>query len=277
MAVEIETSEAPNLQDLASGAAVAAMTGYYVPLTTPAGGTDLVRHRYTDDLSLWCHSRADAGEPAPGVVFVHGGGWGAGSPAFHFRHIHELAGRGYVGAAMEYRLSTTAPWPAQLDDVAAAVSWLRSNAEELGLDPERIAVAGGSAGGHLAAMAALTMPEVKAAVVWYPAVDLRTFHAHPEWRAMTDALLPGATVEELLHASPVGRVTADAPPFLTFAGDLDPLTTVADIERFHGLLDDVAVRNELVVFKGRDHGFDYHPADFEVCVQRMAAFLADVL
>lgn len=277
MAVEIETSEAPDLQQLASGAAVAAMTGYFTPLTKPAGATDLKRSIYKDPLQIWTFGRDDPGERKPGIVFVHGGGWGGGAPAFHLRHAYLLAEHGFVSATIEYRYTVTDPWPAQIEDVTAAIEWMRANADSLGLDPNRLAVAGGSAGGHLAVMAALTVPDMKAAVVWYPAVDLRSFHNKAEYKPMTDALMPGASVDDLYAASPVAHVGPSTPPVLTFTGDLDAVTTVADIEVFHELLDDAGVRNELVVFKGRDHGFDYHPTDFDVCVARMTAFLDDVL
>ena len=277
MAVEIETSEAPNLQDLASGAAVAAMTGYYAPLTKPAGATDLKRSVYKDPLQIWTFGREDATDRKPGVLFVHGGGWGGGAPSFHLRHAYLLAEHGFVTATIEYRYTITDQWPAQIDDVTAAVEWMRANADALGLDPTRLAVSGGSAGGHLAAMAALTVPNIKAGVLWYPAVDLRSFHNDPAFKPMTDALLPGASIDELVAASPIAHVASEAPPILTFTGDQDACTTVADIEVFHELLDDAGVRNELVVFKGRDHGFDFHPTDFEVCVSRMTAFLDDVL
>lgn len=279
MAVVIEPSEAPNVEELGSGAAIAAMTGYFAPLTKPAGAKDLRRDVYKDPLQIWSFAREDATAtgPAPGVLFIHGGGWAGGAPSFHLRHIHQLAERGYVTAALEYTYSPVAPWPAQIEDVKAALAWMRDNAEALGLDPNRLAVAGGSAGGHLAAMAALTDTTLRAAVIWYPAVDLRSFHNVPDFKPMTDALMPNATVDQLLAASPVAHVSSESPPILTFTGDLDPLTTLADIEVFHQLLDDAGVRNELVVFKGRDHGFDYHPADFEVCFQRLAAFLGEVV
>jgi acetyl esterase/lipase len=284
--VEVEPTEAPDFSELADAAAIAGMIGYYTPLLPPAGATELTRAEYKPGLHIWTYGRAGASglsgdrSGAPGVLFVHGGGWGGGDPSFHARHAHQLAERGYVTAFIEYRLTPVAPWPAQLDDVNDAVAWLRAAAPGLGLDPGRLAVAGGSAGGHLAAMAALSPGSsgpVQAAVLWYPAVDLRSFDAIEDARVMTDALLPGASADDLLAASPLSRVTAEAPPVLSMTGDLDWLTTVADISAFHGLLDDVGVRNELVVFKGREHGFDYHPADWQVCFERMAAFLDSAL
>jgi acetyl esterase/lipase len=188
--------------------------------------------------------------------------------------MYELASRGYVTAAIEYRLTPDSVWPAQIEDVHAAAAWLRASADMLGLDPTRLVVAGGSAGGHLSAMAALDPALALAgAVLWYPAVDLRAFDDLPEAKGMSDALMPGASRDELLAASPLSRVSPAAPPILSLTGDLDICTTVADITAFHEALDDAGVRNELVVFKGRDHGFDFHPTDWVVCLDRMVAFL----
>jgi acetyl esterase/lipase len=224
-------------------------------------------------------------------VFVHGGGRAGGSPSFHIRHAHQFASRGWVAANVSYRLSGEAPWPACVEDVKCAIRWMRAHAGELGLDPERIAVVGGSAGGHLAAMVALTpdRPElegtggnpdqssaVQAAAIWYPATDLRSFAA-TEARAMTDLLCPGLSGDDLLAASPLGNVSGGAPPILTMTGDADPVTTAVDIERFHAALTEVGARNELMVFAGRDHGFDFHPADWAVCFERMTAFLEEAL
>jgi acetyl esterase/lipase len=197
-----------------------------------------------------------------------------------------LAALGWVTANVTYRLVPEAPWPAALEDVKCAIRWMRANAAELGLDPERIAVCGGSAGGHLAAMAALTpgrlegsggnastSSAVAAAVLFYPAVDLDSFRASDDAKAAIAGLAPNATPTELLEASPVGNVTPNAPPMLTLTGDADTATPEADIARFHCLLDSAGVPNELVVFEGRDHGFDFHPADWNASFERMAAFL----
>jgi acetyl esterase/lipase len=276
---ELHPTGPPEMDVLGTPAGLAFSLEFLAPLAPPPGATELRRFQYRPGLDVWVHGRTDtsaggAGAGAPGVLFVHGGGWGAGSPVFHLRHAHQLAARGWVTALATYRLSGQAPWPACLEDVQAALAWLRSTAPELGLDPARVAVAGGSAGGHLAAMLALDPAQaLRAAVLWYPAVDLRSFAAVPEWAVMTDALLPGASTGELLAASPIARVHADAPPVLTFAGDADPLTTVGDIEGFHSLLGAAGVRNELLVFKGRDHGFDFHPEDWTACFDRMSTFL----
>ncbi len=130
---------------------------------------------------------------APVVLFLHGGGWRLGSrhsagPQFAgSAPFEQLAQAGIGVASIDYRLSGEAVWPAQLHDAKAAVRWLRSRADELDVDPDRIAAWGESAGGHLAALLGLTGGEldgevgvtgvpssVRAVVAWYPPTELAT-------------------------------------------------------------------------------------------------------
>lgn len=94
-----------------------------------------------------------AGKPLPLIVHIHGGGWMGGSkfPCA----VANMASRGYVVASIEYRFSQKAIFPAQIQDCQAAVRWLRANSKQYGLDPERVGVVGGSAGGHLSALVGL--------------------------------------------------------------------------------------------------------------------------
>ncbi|MCB1020254.1 MAG: alpha/beta hydrolase, partial [Acidobacteria bacterium] len=97
----------------------------------------------------------------PAIVLVHGGGWSSGDKGGKlWRTLPvEFAQRGYVAASVNYRLTDEAPTPAQIEDVKAAVRWLRANAERLRLDPDRIGAFGHSAGAHLVALLGLTRPK----------------------------------------------------------------------------------------------------------------------
>jgi acetyl esterase/lipase len=94
--------------------------------------------------------------PAPGIVFVHGGGWRSGVRANFAPMAIRLAERGYAAATISYRLSPEALYPAAIHDAKAAVRWMRANAARYGIDPERIAIGGGSAGGQIASLAGVT-------------------------------------------------------------------------------------------------------------------------
>ena len=103
------------------------------------------------------------GQRAPAIVIIHGGGWGGGDKRAA-REINigtNLALHGYVGMSINYLLSAggSVTWPENLYDCKTAVRWLRANADRLHIDPDHIGVIGGSAGGHLAAMVTLTVPE----------------------------------------------------------------------------------------------------------------------
>ena len=112
-------------------------------------------------------ARPDGDGPYPAIVFIHGGGWYQGNRQGYRGQIQEAARRGYVAATISYRLmqfdeskkeTTTATpiFPAQIHDAKAAIRWVRANAEKYHVDPNRIAVTGGSAGGHLSLLVGLT-------------------------------------------------------------------------------------------------------------------------
>lgn len=127
---------------------------------------DLVYARRADlALALDLYLPAPDDKPAPLVLLVHGGGWGSGERANMAPLAARLAARGYAAAAVSYRLSGQARYPAAIDDVKAALDWLRTRAGEFGVDADRIALAGGSAGGQIAALVGMTRPHDVRAVV----------------------------------------------------------------------------------------------------------------
>jgi acetyl esterase/lipase len=135
-------------------------TGDIIPSALAAPVCDSTQFDIHSDLAYASHGDAlldllvprNANAPAPLVVWIHGGGWQSGDKADRAQS-QRLVCRGFALAAINYRLSDTAPFPAQIQDVKAAIRFLRANAATYGLDPERIAVFGSSAGGHLAALA----------------------------------------------------------------------------------------------------------------------------
>ena len=219
----------------------------------------------------------------PAVIQVHGGGWLAGS---RFEQgiplLNHLASIGWVGFNIDYRLSPQATWPDQISDVKRAIAWVRENAEDLGIDPEMICLTGGSAGGHLTALAALTAGDpdfqpgfedsdtsVAAAVPFYGVYDLTNSEGHyyPEIGSYVFEKLvfkrPLDEAQEVYRAaSPAHRVHADAPPFLVIHGELDTLVPVADARDFVQRLRDVSrERVAYVELAGAEHAFDLWPSE----------------
>lgn len=231
-------------------------------------------------------------ERPPVVVWIHGGafweGDRRGQPAFwgrpsaHFRAILEA---GLAVATVDYRLSGEAVWPAQLDDVTAAVRFVRLNADALGVDRDRVGVAGDSAGGHLAGMVALTVPEVRAAALLYPVTDLRDFDhvaglTPDEYRATPEGCLMGCLPDEdpqrWHEASPINRVHAGAPPILLVHGEADVVVPARQSVRMAQALDAAGARDVVLdLVPGADHCFG--GVDEEGPLRRVAAFLADRL
>lgn len=208
------------------------------------------------DLRMDVHAPAAAaapGERRPVVVQVHGGGWVLG---FKDRQgqllMRRLAQRGWVCCNVDYRLSPMATFPDHLVDVKRAIAWIRDHADELGIDPTFVAVTGGSAGGHLTALTALTAnrpdlqpgfedadTSVQAAVPFYGVYDFT--NRNGAWppdtvsRFLAPVVMkadPAEDPERYRLASPLDQVHPDAPPFLVVHGDLDVLAPVEDARDF---------------------------------------------
>lgn len=119
-------------------------------------GITYVRHGGRDlQLDLYL-PKARAAKALPGIVFVHGGGWRTGVRTNFAPMAIRMAERGYAAATASYRLSPEAPYPAAIHDVKAALRWMRAHAGDYGIDPARLAVAGGSAGGQIASLVGVT-------------------------------------------------------------------------------------------------------------------------
>ena len=258
------------------------------------------------ELDLWLPP--DPSPPVAAVVFLHGGGWRMGSrasagPAFARggpNPFEQVARAGIAVASVDYRLSGEARWPAQLQDAKAAVRWLRARAGELGIDPNRIAAWGESAGGHLAEMVGLTgensalegdvgitgpSSAVSAVVAWYAPSDLTRVATDsgqdPADPTTREAMLLGAAPSSVptiaALASPVSHVVATAPPMLLLHGRADRLISSAQSERLHRALTDAGADARLGLYDGADHMWLGAPEAAVDAVQRTIAFLRDQL
>ena len=230
-------------------------------------------------LDVW-RSKDDAvlKKPAPVLVFVPGGAWVFGSRVLqgHALMAH-LARRGWVCLSIQYRTSPRHRWPRQMTDVKTAVAWARANAQRFGGDPNFVAVAGCSAGGHLATLAGLTADDpqwqAKLAADADTSVDaVVSVYGLYDWhdRATTERdrfmeFLERVVVKrsQVRHpevfraASPIERVHAKAPPFLAVHGTEDRLIPVGEARAFVERLRSVSESTvSYVELPGVGHGFD---------------------
>jgi acetyl esterase/lipase len=218
----------------------------------------------------------------PTLLQIHGGGWVIGTKDEQgIPLMLHLAARGWVCVTANYRLSPHATFPDHLTDLKRAIQWIREHGAEYGADPDFLVVTGGSAGGHLAALVALTAndPEyqpgfeqvdtsVRACVPFYGVYDFTNRYGLWQHEALTDLLetriMKAAyheTPEAYEKASPMSRVHADAPPFLVIHGDLDTLASVEEARRFVAALRAVS-RNPVAYAEipGAQHAFELFPS-----------------
>jgi acetyl esterase/lipase len=256
-------------------------------------------------LDLWVPS----GPPAPVVVWVHGGGFMFGDRRYLPETLRPdqlfqaLVDAGLAVATIDYRHALEAPFPAQLHDAKAAVRYLRAHADQLGISTERIAVAGESAGAHIAALVGLTAhrPDlegthgvvgpssaVDVVVDWYGPADLTTMprmELPPQIAAKLppematppeDHLTRGLTGAALADASPTTHVTPASPPFLLVHGTADWVVPYTQSEQLHAALTAAGVEARLVPVEGAQHVFDGHD-DVDALVALTVQYLAEAL
>jgi len=213
----------------------------------------------------------------PLLVWIHGGGWRAGTkgnpPGL------AMVAAGFAVASLEYRFSQDAIFPAQIQDCKAAIRWLRAHAKEYGYDPKRVAVWGASAGGHLAALLAVTgqvrdfdvgenldqSSAIQCGVDLFGPADFPAYDPSlPEPMVQREnpdsviAQLLGGTVSKKMElakrASPVNWVTKNAAPLLIMQGTKDPLVPADQSQRLGDKLKAAGAEVKLEIIEGAGHG-----------------------
>jgi acetyl esterase/lipase len=206
---------------------------------------------------------------APGVVVVHGGSWQRGDSTQLPALNRYLAARGYVVAAINYRLLPDHPFPAARDDLLAAIDYLKANAAAIGLDPTRLVLLGRSAGGQLALLVAYTAndPAIRGAIGIYPAADLAYAYANPcdvrllDGRAIVRVYLggnPDQVPGAYAAASPITFAGPNSPPTLLIHGGRDELVSPAQSERLAARLARAGRPHLLLRLPWATHGCDAH-------------------
>ena len=228
------------------------------------GTTEMVYKTVGDtELKLWeFHpDEAKPENPRPAVICFFGGGWKGGSPTQFVTQSEHLASKGIVAFVADYRVASRHHTKAKdcVADARDAMRYLRAHAEELGIDPDRIAAGGGSAGGHIAACLGVIEDDAEskpnAMLLFNPAcvivpLDGKNYWAEDRREEMTERM--GVEPEAL---SPAHHVSAAAPPCIIFHGEADDTVPFATAAVFTEKMREAGVVCELKGYPGEAHGF----------------------
>ena len=230
-------------------------------------------------LDIYLPAGTDTITDAPVLLQVHGGGWSMGEKHHQGRPLmNQMAAQGWVCVAINYRLAPRDGWPAHIVDVKRAIAWVKEHIADYGGNPDYLVITGGSAGGHLAALAALTPGDpdfqpgfedadtsVQAAVPFYGIYDFAGSTGLRNATEMRDTFLGPRVMQstwqdfpELFEAaSPILRVTADAPDFFVLHGTLDSLVSVDQARLFVAELRRTSKKSVVYAeLPGAQHAFD---------------------
>ena len=269
---ELGSPGADKLGDLPSRYAEAMSAGYTAEMPNPVfrlSNLSFLAAERAERLDLYVQYARDSKVRRPGVLFIHGGGFTGGDKA-EYRSASvsaDLARAGYVVVSCNYVLGPKdkpGVWPRNIADCRDAVRWMRANADALGLDPDRIAVAGGSAGGYLALMVGLSddktgpggdlaakhSAKVSAVIDFY---GVANFSKHGKGQ------VPGVSAAEQAAYLPENQCDPQDPPVLILHGTADTTVDIAQSDAMAKALRAAKVSHEYVVVEGAPHTFDLHP------------------
>lgn len=235
----------------------------------------------TLSLSMLMPARAKEGTPLPVIMYVQGSRWLEQDLYLHIPQLSDFANEGYVIASVEYRHSLVAKIPAQIQDVKAAIRFMRANANEYNIDPERIGIWGGSSGGHMAALVGTSegveefMTEdnrcqsssVKAVVDFYGPTIFTQMSKYPsaidhDAEDSPESLVIGGPIQDpkyrklVQQYNPIAYISEDKqlPPFLIVHGDKDPYVPFNQSVLLYNALRDAGQQVEFYKVKGAGHG-----------------------
>lgn len=232
---------------------------------------------------------ASVPRPLPVVVWIHGGGWvgGSKSAARELNICRTLAENGYAAFSIDYKLGTettetdpakvkpeNVPWPQNLYDCKTAVRFIRREAERFGIDPQRIAVSGGSAGGHLALVVGLSAGNDRLNAGGLYTEQSNAISCIIDFYGPTDisgrrvARFAGKTAEETernaLDASPVRNLKKDSPPVLVVHGTKDKTCDISFSEDLVAKMEEVGTVHRFIRVEGGGHSFHFQPKEMDL-------------
>jgi acetyl esterase/lipase len=232
----------------------------------------------------------------PVLLQIHGGAWMIGSKNYEALPLMNfMASKGWICVTINYRLSPSVEFPAHLEDCKRALHWIKTEGQKYGMNPDFVAVTGGSAGGHLSALMGLTenLPElqkdfpdtdtsVQAVVPFYGIYDFLARYDHPSRelliRFIRNRIIFGSPEDkpELWElASPISHIHENSPPFMVIQGDIDSLVAINGARLFHQKLKEVSTNPAIYLeLPGAEHGFDvFHSPRTEPTIKGIHKFL----
>ena len=223
-------------------------------------------------------------KPAPLLVFIHGGGWVGGQRSDYLVYLVAFAKMGYMTATVSYRLVKDSTYPACAEDITDAAQWLFKNGETYGYDPDRIALIGGSAGGHLALLAAYGWQKnnekndtaahrIKAVVDIYGPVDLTTGFAQNNSTVTRFIGHSYKDAPELFaEASPIHYLDKNDPPTMILHGTSDQTVPISQSDTLKARLDKLGIPNVYFKLPFWPHTMDLDQRVNDFCKLKMSQF-----
>lgn len=244
---------------------IATAHGKRKPAHAPSAllGAEVSVYKEASDTQLALHVYSPKGhdpkkDKRPAIVFFFGGGWVGGSPKQFQPHCEYLASRGMVAMTADYRVRSrqgTTPFEC-VKDGKSAVRWIRLHSGELGIDPERLAAAGGSAGGHVAASTGnLPGLEEKGEDLSVSSKPDALVLFNPVYDNGPNGYGHDRVKDRFKEISPMHNLRKGAPPTIVFLGDRDKLIPVSTAEKYKALMEKAGSRCDLHVYADQPHGF----------------------
>ncbi|MFC1558004.1 alpha/beta hydrolase fold domain-containing protein [candidate division KSB1 bacterium] len=246
------------------------------------------------DLFLDLYLPKDGTPPYPVTIFIHGGGWKNGNKEMYRKHSYYLASRGIACVSISYRLSGEAKFPAAVHDSKCAVRWMRANSVKYNINPYKIAVAGGSAGGHLVGLVGTTggikefegsggygefSSKPNLVISFFGVFDFTRVADQNKYNnaAGVVAEFLGGTYDEIPEtyklASPITYVDRTDPPFLLFHSTGDIVVPYEQSVEFKKVLDEAGVPAEISITVGSKHGYVHSSPHYEATLAQMEEFI----
>ncbi|MGB2273593.1 MAG: alpha/beta hydrolase, partial [Flavicella sp.] len=244
---------------------------------------DIVTYKKIDTISLQLYVYKPTlfvtTKKYPCVVFFHGGGWNSGSYKAFERQSQYLASRGIIAISATYRLKKkhgTTPFEA-VKDAKSAIRYIRKNAQQLSIDPNKIAAGGGSAGGHLAAACGI-IPGINETTddMNISAVPTALILFNPVYDNSQNGYGYRAISGRVNEISPLHNIREGVPPTIVFFGTEDHTTPLESTIAFEEKMKDVGSRIELHLYEGQQHSFFNRGTFFKDTVTKMDQFLVSL-